>query len=310
MKWTRTLLMLAPPAFLIATVPVAKHLWDAKYLNAYRPDCEVHYRIVSTELHDGYVKEMFRYRVGDEQSIPVAAAIPKGPGPHPAIVFLYGIGMKMSISKEIAAPVTSFGFALFIPEQYTQGKRKIETPTLLKKGLALRQRAFMTGPEARYLVDTIVRRDDIDPKNIYLWGASFGAMTGCRALAEDNRFRAGILTVAGGDLLRLVRTTRYYNRASPLERVAARMAVWFFDPLDPIKCIDKVAPRAVLLQNVKDDTIIPHSSAQALYAAAHHPKRIVWYEGTHKHAERAVLEQAVKDGLLWLQQQSGTPFSQ
>lgn len=263
-------------------------------------------RMIARRQMPGYYREELEFQSASGESVPLLGLIPdNGVARHPAIVFLYGIGMKMSIADKpkIAGAVTGAGFAFFVPEQFGRGKRRQAVSGKMAECLAVRRRIVMTIHETRALVDILARRSDVDMDRIYLWGASFGAMTGCAAMAYDSRVAAGVLTLAAGDFQMMVADTPYARtlpRYSWL-KVAAPAAASLLRPFDPLHHLGRFAPRPLLMQNMLADELIPRSAVEALYRAAGEPKQIIWYPGAHDDFEQATLEKLVQDALLWLQ---------
>ena len=258
------------------------------------------------ENRGAYVIQKFSYESAPGQKVPVTAVLPAADGRrHPTIIFLYGIGMKMKLYDEVSEAVTRAGFALVIPEQYGRGERAGVKSKGVEKFLDVRRRIVLTILETRRLADELSGLPGVDPERIYLWGASFGAMTGCPAMAYDQRFKAAVFTVAAGDLQRIVRDSPYIRKKSIFswEKAAAPLIAEIFRPFDPLLHVGRIAPRPLLFQNTLHDELLPVSAVQALYAAAGQPKDIRWYESPHDRPVRKAIEDAVRDGLAWLQEQ-------
>lgn|GEM_PF-1559518 len=261
------------------------------------------------ETRGSYQVQKFTFQGSPGETVPVMAVIPAESGRrYPAIIFLYGIGMKMGFNteiKEVADAVTHAGFALFVPEQYDRGERRSKKRKGLEEFLAVRRRIALTIQETRRLVDVLTERSDIDPKRIYLWGASFGAMTGCSSMAYDPRVKAAVFTVAAGDFQRIVSDSPYMQKKCffSWEKAVAPLAAEILRPFDPILHIGRIAPRPLLFQNTVQDELLPRSAVEALYNASGQPKEIRWYNSPHDRPVRKALEEAVRDGLVWLQEQ-------
>lgn len=270
------------------------------------PPAPLHVTTQTSEDRGVYRLQKFTFEDSPGEKVPVMAVIPAEPGRrYPAIIFLYGIGMKMQLPKEVLDAMTGAGFALFVPEQYGRGERRGKKRKGLDEFLAVRRRIALTIRETRRLVDVLSERPEIDPERIYLWGASFGAMTGCSAMAYDPRVKAAVFTVAAGDLQRIAADSPYLKKKSFLsrEKVLAPLVAEILRPFDPILHIGRIAPRPLLFQNTLQDELLPRSSVTALYDAAGQPKDIRWYDSPHDRPVRKALEEAVRDGLVWLQEQ-------
>jgi len=290
----------------LAALAAAKLAWNQANIHALRKyDARPPLNVVqqSSLQKNGYILEEFTFEGGPGEIVPVMAAIPSNAGQAcPAIIFLYGIGMKIGFVDKIAEAVTQEGFALFVPEQLNRGKRRPKGLGAVEEIATFRQRIMTTIRDPRRLIDVIEKRPDIDSRRIYLWGASFGAMTGCSVMAYDPRLKAGILTLCGGDFQKMARDTairKTLPRFSWL-KLAAPVAASLLRPFDPILHIARIAPRPLLFQNLLNDEMIPRSSVEALYNRAGQPKQIRWYDSPHNHPVKDAIKQVVLDGLAWL----------
>ena len=290
----------------LSGVVVTKLAWNQVNINALRKyDARSPLNVVlqSSAQKKGHLLEEFTFAGSPGERVPVMAVIPSNVGqPCPAIIFLYGIGMKISFVDKIAESVTQAGFALFVPEQLNRGKRRRKGLGPVEKIATFHQRIMTTIHDPRRLIDVIEERPDIDSQRLYLWGASFGAMAGCSVMAYDPRLKAGVLTLCGGDFQKMAKDTairKTLPRFSWL-KLAAPVAASLLHPFDPILHIAKIAPRPLLFQNLLNDEMIPRSSVDALYNQAGQPKQILWYNSPHNHPVKDAIKQAVIDGLAWL----------
>lgn len=267
---------------------------DHRLLNRYEPGVPAVKTAERIEMHE-QVREIFIFEGYDGDDIPVASALPTTSATrHPAIVFLYGAGMTMRFSDHVADLFTEQGFALFMPEQFGQGRRSIEHESGGKKILNARRRALLTGAESRRLLDVLATRADIDPNRIYFVGVSFGAIFGCHAVAADPRFQAAALVMAGGDF-------NHWIADQPGTRPAVlRLAKWMIGSADPIHSIGNLSPRPILLLNSSRDEIIPESAARALYHAAGCPKEQRWHDVSHKAATPGEVALMLGEVIQWL----------
>ncbi|MCC6354269.1 MAG: dienelactone hydrolase family protein [Verrucomicrobiae bacterium] len=240
------------------------------------------------------------------ERIPCLVCTPsKGEGRLPAVIFLYGIGMNCRDIEPVAPLFAEAGFALFCPEQLMRGDRKEPNISPVVQALRFNRRVRQTGAELRALADALEEVPDVDVSRIYFWGASFGAITTARDVAEDPRFRAAIFTLAGGDLGRFVAEGPTRDRASVPQRWALSAAARYFAAMDPVRFVGGIAPRPMLFQNTEGDDILPRACAEALHNAAGEPKEIRWYPFAHNHLGHAQVEHLVRDGIEWLKKVDG-----
>jgi len=113
-------------------------------------------------------------------------------------------------------------------------------------------------------------------------GGSFGGLLGALLAGTDERVDATALVAAGGDWRELIAgTPDFLLSAVGPGGPPPRKAVSILGPVDPVRWIGEISPRALLLINGRQDTTITPAAANALYRAAGEPKEIVWYEGDH-----------------------------
>lgn len=240
------------------------------------------------------------------ERIPCLVCTPaKGEGKLPAVIFLYGIGMRCRDIEPVAPLFAESGFALFCPEQLMRGARRESGLSPIVQAFRFNRRVKQTGAELRALADALSEVPDVDPSRIYFWGASFGAITTAREVAQDQRFRAAILTLAGGDLERLATESPMRAEASPLQQWAVSLAAKYFAPMDPVHFVGRIAPRPILFQNTEGDDILPRACAEALHDAAGEPKEVRWYPFPHNHLGPSQVEALVRDGIEWLKKVDG-----
>jgi dienelactone hydrolase len=318
---------------------VIKAYRDQHYFDSYDPRAPLNLVVIETiEVNpdtpdQGHTITRFTFDGYGGEKVPALISLPMRPmAPKlPTVVFLHGIGQNKNFLKEIAAPFNRAGFALVCFDQYMQGERKLPgRPSFLARLQALRQRSAKTVNEARRLVDYLCMRPDLDPRRLYLVGASYGAITGTALLAKDPRLRAGILVYGGGDFRKLLDS--YANhlgvaallgfidgknlnperpplpRLTPTQERITGLVIRGLTPLvryslgvaDPIHYVARISPRPVYFQNGKDDVLVPAAAGLALQKAAQEPKTITWYESDHVGINLEHTKRVLEDGLKWL----------
>jgi len=279
---------------------------DARYYHGYDPDAPLNAVIRGTEDRPGYRRVDLTFEGVPGQPVPTLLALPReGEGPFPCIVFLHGIGQKKDFLDEIAAPFVEAGFAMVSSDQYTRGERRLDGAGPLTEMLRMRRRAALNVLETRRLVDYLVTRPDIAADRLYLVGASFGAITGSTAAAFEKRFKAVVLVYGGGNLRVLLASDGVREEAGDWTDVVARAGAFIMAPADPLRHVHEIAPRPVLLQNGKHDSLIPAVTAQALFDAAREPKEIIWYDSDHVGLDERQTWQVLNEALAWLKRQDG-----
>ena len=330
----------------VALAWVHKSRHDAHYFDNYAPGAPLNVAVLDKEEvgkdtpEKGYEITHFTFDGYQGEKVPALISVPmkNAGGKMPVVVFLHGIGQSKSFLKQITAPFNQCGFVFVSFDQFMQGERKLPKGSSILTFLkAFQIRPAKTVNETRRLIDYLVTRPDIDPKRIYLVGASYGAVMGSNVMAMDKRVRAGVLTYGGGDFKKLLNS--YANHIGlaavfhlidgkninpekpPLPKLTTMQecAVWpfltaiistaryFASAADPIRHVAEIAPTPVYFQNGKHDVMVPAEAAKALQDAAGEPKKITWYDSDHVGINVEQTKQVLTDGLTWLLEQDD-PF--
>jgi fermentation-respiration switch protein FrsA (DUF1100 family) len=95
-----------------------------------------------------------------------------------------------------------------------------------------------------------------------------------------------VLVHGGGDLpaqARAVAEPRWL--ASP----ASVLAAILFHTFEPLRYVDRIAPRKLVMIAARDDKILPVETVKNLYARAREPKKMIWTESGHVRSKDTVL---------------------
>jgi fermentation-respiration switch protein FrsA (DUF1100 family) len=165
---------------------------------------------------------------------------------------------------------------------------------LVASAFGLRRAGLDTIAEILLALDYLESRDDVDRGRLFLVGASLGAPAVTIAGAVDGRPAAVIALYGGGPVGSLVtRTLQHRDQRHPYPRweafVLGHALAWLLTPLDPVRYAGDIAPRPYLMVNGDDDSLIPPPNVQAVFAAAHEPKTLVWIEGEHIQPDEGAL---------------------
>ncbi|MEE9271342.1 MAG: prolyl oligopeptidase family serine peptidase [Candidatus Krumholzibacteria bacterium] len=240
-------------------------------------------RLVSVEetrIEQGPDHSLFQLRFANDSGIETQGyfRLPsEGSGPYPALVILGGVrtGRK---TLDYVGPTE--GLALLALDYPYEGKKNNLSAWEFVTGLAaMRQAVINTVPAVMLGVDYLLDRDDIDSERIVLIGGSVGAFFAAAVAAADLRIDAVVLLFGGGDL----RAIGEANLDMPA--IIARPAVWplavLVSPVEPLKYIDQIAPRPLLMLNGTDDPRIPERCSRLLHERAKDPKTIRWIPAGH-----------------------------
>ncbi len=301
-RWTLRLAIAC--AILILCLLVFKAIADHRFYNAYDSSAPLNARILSQKTQNGMRSQESTFEGIDEITVPLVSYYPaeQTDAPLPCVIFLHGIGQKKSFLNVIAPHFTQRGYAIVCFDQFTRGERKLPRDTAWsKRMLALRKRAALTVMETRRLVDYLQTDPKIAPDRIYLVGGSFGAMMGTIATAQEPRIAGTALLYGGGDLFRFGESEIVRNKLGSWTPLAAAIGSFIMAPADPVRYIGKItSPRPLLIQNGKQDSIIPVSAAKAVIEAADDQAEVIWYDSDHIGLDEEQTRIILTDALSWL----------
>jgi len=299
-----------------------KFVADATYFNNYDPKLPFKESVIeSSEIND--TQEVFgmsrprHYRrveismqTRPNEMMPVLMTFPaEYSGKVPCIIFLHGIGQDNDFLNDITTPFNEAGFAMACFDQSMQGDREVKGA--LAKAVAFRKRPWKTINDTRRLIDYLETHPDIDSSRIYLVGASYGAITGCTAVAFDKRIKAAVLVVGGGNIPVLLNAPLIKNNAPKwLYMIGKPLVSFLMRPADPIRYAAKTSPTPLLFLNGEYDTLVTPEAGKELFNAAGEPKEIRWYPCDHPglvKEQGPVILKILDDGLEWLSEKDA-PF--
>ncbi|NOX98411.1 MAG: prolyl oligopeptidase family serine peptidase, partial [Verrucomicrobia bacterium] len=149
-------------------------------------------------------------------------------------------------------------------------------------------------------VDYLQKDPQIAAERIYLVGASFGAMMGSIAAAQEPRIAATALIYGGGNYRHFRDSQIIREELGSWTSTAALAAAFIMAPADPVLYVGKLTPRPLLIQNGKRDSIIPKAAAEALIQAAGDQAKVIWYDSDHVGIDKKHVEVVLNDVLSWL----------
>jgi len=269
----------------------------------YKPDHAAPLKATTHLLFENEHHKQFRVEFNGIKAdrVPGFLYVPRaGSGKFPAVVLQYGSGGNKASGYivQIGRFFADRGFVVLTIDAPRRGERAPKE----KHWYDLLD--FERGHDAfvQYLgdysraVDYLESRPDVNARDICFVGISWGAITGITYVAHDPRIRAMVSLVGGGDVL---------PHLPPKLPDKVKDAV---RELDPVNHVGQIAPRPLLLINVKHDRLIPRSCAEALHRAAGKGSRVLWLDSDHnfRNQDRAKLAQSVVD---FLQQALALPVT-
>src|SRR4030042_727656 len=162
--------------------------------------------------------------------------------------------------------------------------------------------------DLRAALDFLYERDEVDKTQLCLLGFSGGAAVSIDAAAHDARVSSVVPCACPADFLSLHQSETPADTIQRFRQIGAirdkdfppSIEEWQrgFDAVSPIKWIDRISPRPLLLVHGDADELIPVGHAQELYRKAKEPKELKIVPGV-KHKMR--LDKAAMDFVLdWL----------
>lgn len=198
-------------------------------------------------------------------------------GPAPVILVLPISGGGYELERHFAKYFARHGLAALI----VQRAKKLPGPDRLEDfDPSLRQSVF----DHRRVLDWVETRPELDAERIGVFGVSIGGIKGALLVALDDRVRAAVLGLAGGDLpFVLAHTT---ERSIQRQREAVlRERQWSPEQLerelrqaiscDPAYYAAYTDPRKVLLVLAGCDSVVPFKKGWELRAKMGKPETIL-----------------------------------
>jgi len=127
----------------------------------------------------------------------------------------------------------------------------------------------------RRAIDLLLSQPDVDPKRFAYVGHDFGGMYGVLAGSLDQRPTQYVIMAA------TPRFPDWYLYLPKLDDEAKGAFINQMSEVDPITHVAQLAPASVLFQFGTDDPHVPKERADEFFAAAHEPRKLMWYESGH-----------------------------
>lgn len=227
--------------------------------------------------------------------VPATIVVPNTAGPHPAMLFMHGLGNSMANEMSRAQRYARAGVvALLINAPFARSGRRDEPP--LRFTEQDREEHIQVVVDLRRGVDLLLERADVDGERIAFHGFSYGAMIGGLLAGIEPRIAAFVLVSGDGGLVQ--HFTGLDDRGGPLDALpAAEREEWLtlMEPLESSYYVGHAAPAALLFQSGRNDTLVPQADAQRFHDAGSEPKTLLWYDAGHE-----LTPEAECDAAAWL----------
>lgn len=219
-------------------------------------------------------------------------AVPPGKQRHPAVIFLHGSGGDRSQMLLSATWLAGRGVVTLTLTAPSTGVAGIPGATPLEQLKQERDLSVADVVAVRRAIDLLGERADVDRDRIGFLGWSAGARSGAILSGVEPRLRA-IVLMSGG--------------AAPIDEYLAQIPVALRPPLvpilrsiDPLRYVAKANAKRLLLQDGRQDEVVPADALQAMVDAAPKGTEVRWYAAAH-----GLNQQALKEQLAWLTEKLG-----
>jgi dienelactone hydrolase len=202
-------------------------------------------------------------------------ALPPGKKRVPAVIYLHGSGEnreRFLLPAVWAAGRRAVGMTITLPSSNAGPAPSSLTPA---ESLARDRRIFAVDVVAvRRAVDVLSQLPQVDPNRIGLVGWSLGARVAAVTAGAERRIRDTVL-MSGGSLP----VSAYVAQAPAALRVQVRRSL---TQIDPLRWVARARPGSVLLQDGRQDEIVPRAALVALAKAAPPGSVVRWYPAGHE----------------------------
>jgi dienelactone hydrolase len=220
-------------------------------------------------------------------------ALPPGAARRPGVVFLHGSGGdrgQLVVQAMWLAARGSVTLAITAPSARTKDTSQGLTPVQ-----ALRRQRDLSVRDVvavRRAVDVLRARPEVDPARLGFVGWSAGARTGALLAGVEHRIGAFVLMSGGAAPVSV-----YASQAPAALRDDVRRLL---GPVDPLRTIAKARPGTLLLQDGRQDEVVPRGALEDLATATPDGTDIRWYDAGHE-----LDTKAYRDQLAWLARKLG-----
>ena len=210
-----------------------------------------------------------------------------GAARRPGIVVVHGSGGDRRELLGAAAGLARLGaVALTITEPSSAEPPPAPTSNsqLLSESRSTTQRDVIAVLRAE---DVLASLPTVDAKRLGYLGWSAGAKTGAFVAASDPRVRALALLSAGADKLSAFVAAAPASLRPQVRRVLGSV--------DPLRFVAHARPGTLLLEDGRQDAVVPHEALENMIEAAPHGTVVRWYPAGH-----ALTAAAYRDAFAWL----------
>jgi dienelactone hydrolase len=214
----------------------------------------------------------------------------------PGVVVLHILGGDFPLSRLFASALAQKGCAaLFVKMPYYGPRRppgtnlRMISRTDPEQTIAGMTQAVL---DVRRAAAWLAAQDEVDPKQLGVFGISLGGITSALVATAEPRFVKICPMLAGGDIAQVTWESPELARVRDHWTKQGKTKEDLFELLkiiDPVTYAANVRGREILMLNASHDEVIPRSCTESLWKAFGKP-RIVWYDAGHISAIRYLME--------------------
>jgi len=229
--------------------------------------------------------------------------MPKAPSARvPAFILLGG----KKTGKNAIQYVLEIENAVIVALDYLYDPRPSYTVVEFLSDIPAARRALLDmAPSVMLTVDWLSNLPVVDTSRIVIIGYSFGAPIVPVSMTLDMRIDVAVMVYGGGDLESLIHHNVRRFEGEAFSRLVSLTGGLLLRPVEPLRYVDEISPRPLIMINGTQDEQIPRGNVEALFARANEPKRQVWIESGHVHPSKTDLTRqiirAMKEELAHLQ---------
>ncbi len=143
----------------------------------------------------------------------------------------------------------------------------------------------------------LIEREKLEAGRMTIVGASLGSIFGGIHGSLDTRIPKTLIVHGGGNFRAI---TLAYPRLKEKGRPVLFYA-WLgdrvFGTFDPLRYVDRISPRELIILATRNDRYFPPESAQSLYDRAKEPKKIFWRETAHLQSKQSDVLDSILNSL-------------
>lgn len=143
----------------------------------------------------------------------------------------------------------------------------------------------------------LIEREKLEAGRMTVVGASLGSIFGGIHGSLDARIPRTLIVHGGGNFRAITLAyPRLREKGWPVP-VCAWLGDRLFGAFDPLRYVDRISPRELIILATRNDQYFPPESPQSLYDRAKEPRKIFWRETAHLQSKKTEVLDAILNSL-------------